>query len=123
MMFALDTVRSAEIEMDMELGPIEECYAFLQHSGVYVPREEAERVDSIRYTFKNLQAQSVGVVCPTNKHDIYHSIPINQNSVQEYLVSIQPQFRENLLEAVKVFKSNTDSFLAKYAEVGGGYCH
>lgn len=60
-MNALDVVRSAEIEMDMELGPIEECYAFLQHCGVYVPREETERVDSIRYIFKNLQSQAVSV--------------------------------------------------------------
>ena len=58
-MAALDEVRAVEIEMDMELGPIEECYSFLQRCGVAVPREEMERVDSLRYTFKNLQAQSV----------------------------------------------------------------
>ena len=58
-MAALDEVRAAEIEMDMELGPIEECYGFLQCCGVAVPREEMERVDSLRYTFKNLQAQAV----------------------------------------------------------------
>ena len=61
MMAALDEVRAAEIEMDMELGPIEECYAFLQRCGVAVPREEMERVDSLRYTFKNLQQQAVSV--------------------------------------------------------------
>ena len=58
-MLALDDVRAAEIEMDMELGPVEECYAFLQRCGVAVPREEMERVDSLRYTFKNLQSQAV----------------------------------------------------------------
>jgi len=58
-MAALDEVRAVEIEMDMELGPIEECYGFLQRCGVAVPREEMERVDSLRYTFKNLQAQAV----------------------------------------------------------------
>ena len=58
-MAALDEVRAAEIEMDMELGPIEECYAFLQRCGVAVPREEMERVDSLRYTFKNLLQQAV----------------------------------------------------------------
>ena len=58
-MAGLDEVRAVEIEMDMELGPIEECYSFLQRCGVAVPREEMERVDSLRYTFKNLQAQSV----------------------------------------------------------------
>ena len=60
-MLALDDVRATEIEMDMELGPVEECYAFLQRCGVAVPREEMERVDSLRYTFKNLQSQAVSV--------------------------------------------------------------
>lgn len=60
-MLALDDVRAAEIEMDMELGPVEECYAFLQRCGVAVPREEMERVDSLRYTFKNLQSQAVSL--------------------------------------------------------------
>ena len=58
-MAALNEVRGAEIEMDMELAPIEECYAFLQRCGIAVPREEIERVDSLRYTFKNLQTQAV----------------------------------------------------------------
>ena len=58
-MGALDDMRGAEIAMDMELQPIEECYAFLSRCGVSVPREEMERVDSLRYTFKNLQSQAV----------------------------------------------------------------
>ncbi len=61
-MHALDEVRAAEITMDMELQPIEECYAFLAHCGVAVPREEMERVDSLRYNFKNLQSQTVSWV-------------------------------------------------------------
>lgn len=58
-MAALDEVRAKEIEMDMELGPIEECYSFLQRCGVAVAREEMEMVDSLRYTFKNLLTQAV----------------------------------------------------------------
>ena len=61
-MLALDDVRAAEITMDMEVLPIEECYAFLSRCGVAVPREEMERVDSLRYTFKNLQSQAVSTV-------------------------------------------------------------
>lgn len=58
-MAALDEVRAVEIEMDMELSPIEECYSFLQRCGVAVVREEMETVDSLRYTFKNLLSQAV----------------------------------------------------------------
>ena len=59
MMAALEEVRDAQIEMDMELSPIEECYAFLQRCGVTVAKEEMERVDSLRYSFKKLIAQAV----------------------------------------------------------------
>ena len=58
-MAALDEVRAKEIEIDMELNPIEECYSFLQRCGVAVAREEMETVDSLRYTFKNLLTQAV----------------------------------------------------------------
>ena len=61
-MGALDDMRGAEIAMDMELQPIEECYSFLARCGVSVHREEMDRVDSLRYTFKNLQSQAVS--CP-----------------------------------------------------------
>lgn len=59
MMAALEEVRDAQIEMDMELSPIEECYVFLQRCGVTVAKEEMERVDSLRYSFKKLIAQAV----------------------------------------------------------------
>ena len=59
MMTSLHELRGATVEVDMELGPIEECYLFLQRRGIAVHREELERVDSLRYIFKNLQAQAV----------------------------------------------------------------
>ena len=61
-MAALDEVREREIEIDMELSPIEECYSFLQRCGVAVAREEMETVDSLRYTFKNLLTQAVSII-------------------------------------------------------------
>ena len=96
-MQALDEVRTAEIEMDMELSPVEECYAFLQRCGIAVPREEIERVDSLRYTFKNLQAQAC--------------------TVQSHLVSIQHQFKTNLHESVEKFEGDLGSFFSHYQQV------
>lgn len=96
-MQALDEVRTAEIEMDMELGPVEECYAFLQRCGVSVPREEIERVDSLRYTFKNLQSQA--------------------SLIQSHLVAIQQDFKKDLLESVQVFKQDLGSFTDHYNQV------
>ena len=96
-MQALDEVRAAEIEMDMELSPVEECYGFLQRCGVAVAREEIERVDSLRYTFKNLQAQAC--------------------SVQSHLVTIQQEFKTNLQESVQKFQGDLSSFLTQYQVV------
>lgn len=96
-MQALDEVRTAEIEMDMELSPVEECYAFLQRCGVAVPREEIERVDSLRYTFKNLQTQAC--------------------TIQSHLVSIQHQFKANLQESVQKFDEDLGSFFTHYHQV------
>lgn len=96
-MQALDKVREAEIQMDMELSPVEECYAFLQRCGVAVPREEMERVDSLRYNFKNLQSQA--------------------SSVQSHLVSIQTTFKTSLKDSVEVFKKDLGNFNTSYTQV------
>ena len=96
-MQALDQVREAEIQMDMDLVLVEECYAFLQRCGVAVPREEIERVDSLRYTFKNLQSQA--------------------SAVQSHLVSIQSTFKTQLQESVEVFKNDLSTFFDSYTKV------
>lgn len=70
MMAALEEVREAQIGMDMELAPIEECYAFLQKCGVSVIKEEMERVDSLRYSFKRLLTQAVSIVLQLYSIDI-----------------------------------------------------
>ena len=38
---------------------LQECYAFLQRCNISVPREEMEKVDSLRYSFNNIMTQSV----------------------------------------------------------------
>ena len=88
MMAALAEIRDGEIGIDVELIPVEvramrahacthvlvvlhvqvlaadrlllqECYAFLQRCNISVPREEMEKVDSLRYSFNNIMTQSV----------------------------------------------------------------
>ena len=68
-MAALEEVRDAQIGIDMELAPIEDSYAFLHKCGIAIAKEEMERVDSLRYSFKGLLTQAVSNTC-TAKHNI-----------------------------------------------------
>lgn len=62
MMAYLEEVRDAQIGIDMELSPIEDSYSFLHKCGVHVAKEEVERVDSLRYSFKRLLNQAVSLL-------------------------------------------------------------
>jgi len=67
---------------------------------------------------------------------LFHSFPVTgitdglffvlipfQNSVQSHLVSLQPQFKTNLLESVDVYKHDLTSFLDNYSQMGhAGFC-
>lgn len=60
-------------------------------------REDAERVDTLRYTWKKLIAQS--------------------SVVQDELINVQPIFRKTLLENVQIFKEDCGVFYSEYAKV------
>ncbi|XP_063956179.1 dynein axonemal heavy chain 8-like [Lytechinus pictus] len=97
-MAALEMIRQQDIRIDMTLGPIEEAYSMLQKFQVSVPREEANRVDSLRYSFQKLSRQA--------------------SSVQANLVKIQPEFKGELLTAVETFHVDNMSFDVDYGESG-----
>ncbi|KAK3736698.1 hypothetical protein QZH41_011488 [Actinostola sp. cb2023] len=97
-MAALEEMRQNEIRIDMTLGPIEEAYSMLNKFEVAVAREEVERVDTLRYSFKKLLAQA--------------------REVQSNLVQIQPQFKADLLDSVEVYQKNVGSFNDEYVEIG-----
>ena len=62
-----------------------------------MPREEAERVDTLRYSWEKLNASAV--------------------VVQDHLVSIQNDYKGDLLEKVEVFIKDTTQYYEDYAEV------
>ena len=97
-MVALQEIRENQIRIDMTIGPIEESYFMLNRSQIAVPREEAEKVDTLRYTWERLLAQSV--------------------EVQDNLLKIQPKFKGNLLENVSVFCDDVKTFTKDYDELG-----
>uniref|UniRef100_A0A1I8ID59 Dynein heavy chain 5, axonemal n=1 Tax=Macrostomum lignano TaxID=282301 RepID=A0A1I8ID59_9PLAT len=97
-MAALKDIRENEIRIDMGIGPIEESYAMLNKHELPVPTEEAERVDTLRYTWEKLRAHGI--------------------EVQNHLVSIQSDFRDNLVQEVVVFKNDCNKFYEDYDTAG-----
>ncbi|XP_019624088.1 PREDICTED: dynein heavy chain 8, axonemal-like [Branchiostoma belcheri] len=97
-MEALEDVRQNMIRIDMSLGPIEEAYAMLQKYDVSVAKEEADRVDTLRYSFQKLLSNSA--------------------DVQTELVKVQPKFKSDLLESVGVFHHDMEHYAGDYDTEG-----
>ncbi|XP_074644897.1 dynein axonemal heavy chain 5-like [Tubulanus polymorphus] len=97
-MAALKEIREEEIRIDMGIGPVEESYAMLNKHELPVAREEAERVDTLRYSWEKLQAQA--------------------SEISTHLLSIQPNFRGDLIEDVKVFIVDCASYYDDYKSNG-----
>ncbi|XP_056155233.1 dynein axonemal heavy chain 5 [Lampris incognitus] len=99
-MAALREVREAEIRIDATIGPVEESFTLLNKHELLFNDGNAERVDSLTYAWKNLNA-------------------LVQQS-QNTLVSIQPAMKADLLAGVKSFQSAVKSFCTEYNQRGPG---
>ena len=66
-----------------------------------VAREETERVDTLRYSWQKLQAQTT--------------------EVSSHLIEIQPGFKSELIDNVKVFITDCDDFYSDYRVVSITY--
>ncbi|KAK7469850.1 hypothetical protein BaRGS_00036128, partial [Batillaria attramentaria] len=97
-MAALKDIRENEIRIDMGIAPIEESYAMLNKHDLPLVREEAERCDTLRYSWERLNAQAA--------------------EVQTHLLAIQPEFKRELIENVKVFIHDCDDFYSSYDTSG-----
>ncbi|KAJ8009361.1 hypothetical protein DPEC_G00088090 [Dallia pectoralis] len=97
-MEALIKIRDSEIKIDLALGPIEEAYGILNRFEVAVTKEEAEGVDTLRYSFIKLQSKA--------------------RSVQDELVRLQPKFKQSLLESVTIFQEDVVMFTDQYEREG-----
>ena len=62
-----------------------------------VAREETERVDTLRYSWQKLQVQA--------------------SQVSSHLIHIQPGFKSELIDNVKIFLTETNDFYGDYRVV------
>uniref|UniRef100_A0A8C7VIP0 Dynein, axonemal, heavy chain 5 n=1 Tax=Oncorhynchus mykiss TaxID=8022 RepID=A0A8C7VIP0_ONCMY len=89
-MASLKEIREQQISIDFHVGPIE--------YGLVVAKEEAEKVDTLRYTWEKLLARST--------------------EVQNELVSLQPNFRGGLIDNVQTFVEDCGHFYQDYDKDG-----
>ncbi|XP_071819604.1 dynein axonemal heavy chain 5-like isoform X1 [Apostichopus japonicus] len=97
-MAALEEIRANEIKIDMTIGPVEESFMLLNKFELHFHDGNAEKVDSLSYSWKNLHAQA--------------------QQVQLHLLTIQPQFKSNLLKGVEAYHKDSTDFVGDYTERG-----
>uniref|UniRef100_A0A669D0H3 Dynein axonemal heavy chain 5 n=1 Tax=Oreochromis niloticus TaxID=8128 RepID=A0A669D0H3_ORENI len=97
-MAALKEIREHQISIDFQVAPIEESYAMLHKYELSVAKEEAEKVDTLRYTWEKLLSRST--------------------EVQNELVALQPNFREELVSNVETFLEDCQHFYQDYEKDG-----
>ncbi|CAH8651359.1 unnamed protein product [Schistosoma margrebowiei] len=98
LMNALKDLREMEANVDLQLGPIEESYSLLAKHSIPVDKEETDKADTLRYEWDKLCKQML--------------------EVQNQLVDVQPEFRNNLLENITTFNENCSTFYDDYDKVG-----
>ncbi|EDV21817.1 uncharacterized protein TRIADDRAFT_59929 [Trichoplax adhaerens] len=97
-MAALKEIRNSEIRIDMSIPPIEESYAMLHKYQLLVEKDEAERVDTLRYSWERLLTLAA--------------------EIQTQLIVIQPEFKARLLTNVEVYALDTNKFVDEFRLTG-----
>ncbi|KAM7382615.1 hypothetical protein PAMP_002338 [Pampus punctatissimus] len=97
-MAALKEIRENQISIDFQVGPIEESYAMLHKYELSVAKEEADKVDTLRYTWEKLLSRGT--------------------EVQNELVTLQPNFRGELVSNVETFVEDCQHFYKDYEKDG-----
>ncbi|XP_062377845.1 dynein axonemal heavy chain 5 [Sardina pilchardus] len=99
-MAALREVREGDIRIDSLIAPVEESFALLNRHQLHFADGNAEKVDSLTYAWKNLNA----LVLQT----------------QNTLVAIQPTMKSELQTGVESFQGTVQIFYSDYHSSGPG---
>ncbi|CAG9764101.1 unnamed protein product [Ceutorhynchus assimilis] len=97
-MNCLTIIRENFIEMDMDLSLMEEAYGTFGKFKIDTPKEDIERVESLRFNFQNM---------------ISHS-----KAVQEEICTVQGPLLEELTDGVSNFKDEVEQFDKDFEEKG-----
>ncbi|KAK9893078.1 hypothetical protein WA026_023570 [Henosepilachna vigintioctopunctata] len=97
-LICLDQIRDRFITMDMDLISIEETYAVFQKFKIDTPKEDIERIDTLRFNFENMQNHA--------------------KKVQYSLSQLQEPLLKELTEGVEKFKIEVENFDRDFEESG-----
>ncbi|XP_076264862.1 dynein heavy chain 8, axonemal kl-3 [Rhynchophorus ferrugineus] len=97
-MACLATIRENFIEMDLDLSLMEEAYSTFGKFKIDTPKEDIERVESLRFNFQNM---------------VTHS-----KTVQEDICEVQGPLLEELTNGVATFKEEVEAFDKDFEEKG-----
>ncbi|XP_078543788.1 dynein axonemal heavy chain 5 [Lissotriton helveticus] len=97
-MAALKDIREQQIALDFQVGPIEESYAMLNKYELLVAKEEMEKVDILRYAWEKLLVRAT--------------------EVQNELVTLQPNFRGELISTVQYYIQDCEDYYSDYEKNG-----
>ncbi|VDO04030.1 unnamed protein product [Rodentolepis nana] len=98
-MAALDEFRQSEIDLQMlSIDPMTKAFALLATYDIHFSDGNAERVETLAYTFQKLQNQA--------------------STSTTHLLSIQPTFRAELCTGIEQFKKDNELFTSDYHSKG-----
>ena len=133
LMICLDNILEREIELDMNIIPIEEAYSLLGKYQFETPQEELNSVDTLRYKFRNLLQQhketleNLHVVAPKFKDELITSSAGLSDQVEEFhqaymqsgptVPGLEPA---EASERLNYFVSLVDGLLRTYQTCSGG---
>ncbi|KAF5305838.1 hypothetical protein FQR65_LT07577 [Abscondita terminalis] len=97
-MDTLKKTREQEVDMELKIEPIEEAFNILTRYEVNVEQHVLEQVDNLRYTWTQLMAKA--------------------QKVNVHLLSMQPQFQEELRVNLAKFKQDKIDYCNEYKDAG-----
>ena len=93
-MNALKDLREEELRLDAMMAPLEAGYAMLIKNNVKISSAEQDQLDSMRFEWDKMRQAS--------------------NELSTHLVTIQPEFKQNLIESVATFQGDQKAFISDY---------
>ena len=97
-MGSLSAIRHQTLDIDNSLGPIEEAYAMLNKFEISVDPDEANQVDTLRYTWQKVQTK--------------------EKQMNQHLIDVQTPYHEDLVAKIEEFEEATTSFESSYDKDG-----